>query len=235
MVDATHRAVGRDDVTLAMLLGMGWGVVISSPFLALARRSQIRGRTRDLVARSTNGSRMTRRADRARPFSLPPAMVRVCSAPTRRRRARRARAALLDEMPVVVDLVAVAVGAGCTPFLAIELTTRFAPLRSRPLLAETLRRCALGMSFDESLRELGRCAEAFRPLTETLRATARLGAPIGPALSRLAGEVRADVRRRAEARARTIPVRLCFPLVGCVLPAFACLTVVPVVLDGLRP
>jgi pilus assembly protein TadC len=75
----------------------------------------------------------------------------------------------------------------------------------------------------------------MRTLTEALRTTARLGAPVAPALARVASEVRADVRRRAEARARTIPVRLCFPLVGCVLPAFACLTVVPVVLDGLRP
>jgi hypothetical protein len=136
-------------------------------------------------------------------------------------------------MPVIVDLVAVAVGAGCTPYVAMEVTTQFAPARSRPLLADALRACALGMSFDDALRELGRRAEPFRPLTETLRTTTRLGAPIGPALARLAVEVRADVRRRAETRARTVPVRLCFPLVGCVLPAFACLTVAPVVLDGI--
>ena len=73
-----------------------------------------------------------------------------------------------------------------------------------------------------------------RPLTDTLRTSARLGTPVAPALTRLAADVRADLRRRAEARARTVPVRLCFPLVGCILPAFALLTVVPVVLDGLH-
>ncbi len=41
------------------------------------------------------------------------------------------------------------------------------------------------------------------------------------------------MRRRAEARARTVPVRLLFPLVFCVLPAFVLLTVVPVLLDGI--
>ena len=66
------------------------------------------------------------------------------------------------------------------------------------------------------------------------RSSARLGTPAGGALGRLGAEQRADLRRRAEARARTVPVRLCLPLVGCVLPAFALLTVVPVVLDGLR-
>ncbi len=73
-----------------------------------------------------------------------------------------------------------------------------------------------------------------RPLTDTLRTSAQLGAPVAPALGRLANDVRADLRRRAEARARTVPVRLCFPLVACILPAFALLTVVPVVLDGLH-
>ena len=74
----------------------------------------------------------------------------------------------------------------------------------------------------------------MRPLADALRTSARLGSPAAPALARLAAEVRADVRRRAEARARTVPVRLCFPLVACVLPAFALLTVAPVVLGGLR-
>jgi hypothetical protein len=30
-----------------------------------------------------------------------------------------------------------------------------------------------------------------------------------------------------------VPVRLCFPLVGCILPAFALLTVVPAVVAGI--
>ena len=69
---------------------------------------------------------------------------------------------------------------------------------------------------------------------DALATSARLGAPATLVLERLAGDVRADLRRRAEARARTIPVRLCFPLVACVLPAFALLTVAPVVFGGLH-
>ncbi len=62
----------------------------------------------------------------------------------------------------------------------------------------------------------------------------RLGAPVGPALDRLAATVRAEVRRRDEARARTVPVRLLFPLVFLVLPAFGLLTVVPALLVSFR-
>jgi Flp pilus assembly protein TadB len=221
-------------VNLPLVLGVGWGLIASSPLVVLARRREVQARANGLASPGNERRASLRSPARLR-RALPPAVIRVCTAPVRRRRARGAHEALLRELPIVVDLVAVAVGAGCTPYLAIELTASFAPARSRPLLVDTLRRCSLGMSFDDSLRELGRRAEVLRPLAETLRTTTRLGAPIGPALTRLAAEVRADVRRRAETRARTIPVRLCFPLVGCVLPAFACLTVVPVVLDGLRP
>jgi hypothetical protein len=74
---------------------------------------------------------------------------------------------------------------------------------------------------------------ALAPVTDALLTTERLGAPAGPALTRLAHDVRADLRRRAEARARTLPVKLLFPLVFLVLPAFGLLTVVPALLGAL--
>ena len=94
--------------------------------------------------------------------------------------------------------------------------------------------CARPVVRRRAARSRARRSPTLRPLADALRTSARLGTPAAPALARLATEVRADVRRRAEARARTVPVRLCFPLVLCVLPAFALLTVVPVVLSGLR-
>jgi hypothetical protein len=51
-------------------------------------------------------------------------------------------------------------------------------------------------------------------------------------LARLAVEERARLRRRAEAEARTVPVRLLFPLVFLVLPAFGLLTVVPTLVSS---
>ena len=95
--------------------------------------------------------------------------------------------------------------------------------------------CARGRSFDDGLRDLARTVPLLAPLTDVLRTSAKLGAPAAPALGRLADEVRADARRRAESRARTVPVRLCFPLVMCVLPTFALLTVAPVVFGGMHP
>ena len=48
----------------------------------------------------------------------------------------------------------------------------------------------------------------------------------------MADEVRADRRRTGEAAARRVPVKLLFPLVACVLPAFALLTVGLVITDA---
>jgi tight adherence protein C len=56
-------------------------------------------------------------------------------------------------------------------------------------------------------------------------------------LLRVAVDGRDLRRRRAEEQARRIPVRLLLPLVSCSLPAFAVLSIVPIVagtLDGLR-
>ena len=162
--------------------------------------------------------------------------MRVARRAAERRGERRRADRLRRELPVVVDLVGVAVAAGCTPFHAVEHAARFGPeCIPRPRSAASCRRAARGRSFDDALRDLGASAATLRPLADALRTSARLGTPAAPALGRLATEVRADVRRRAEAQARTVPVRLCFPLVLCVLPAFALLTVVPAVLSGLHP
>ena len=92
--------------------------------------------------------------------------------------------------------------------------------------------CALGATFADALDDLAARAPPLRPLADALLASDRLGAPVGPALARLAAEQRAELRRHAEANARRVPVRLLFPLVFVVLPAFGLLTVIPTLLAG---
>ncbi len=67
-----------------------------------------------------------------------------------------------------------------------------------------------------------------------LVASERYGSPLGPALERLADEARRQRRQRAEEAARKIPVKLLFPLVSCTLPAFALLTVAPLIAGAIR-
>ncbi len=151
------------------------------------------------------------------------------------RRRRRQLAALAADVPDVVDLLVLAVGAGLTVHLAVRGVARRAP---GPLGAELVRACdevALGRRLADALDDLPtRAGEATRPLVSALLASERYGAPLGPTLERLAHEVRADRRRKAEEAARKIPVKLLFPLVSCTLPAFGLLTVAPLIASAVR-
>ena len=62
----------------------------------------------------------------------------------------------------------------------------------------------------------------------------RYGVPLLPALERTSLELRLDRRRAAELDGSPRPVRLLAPLVTCVLPAFALLTVVPLLAASLE-
>lgn len=151
-----------------------------------------------------------------------------------RRRARNRVEALRRSLPEVIDLLALAVGAGLTvPQAVAAVGARHdGPVGAALARAaeETARGRRCGDALDGVAAALGAAA---RPLLAALAASDRYGAPLGEALARLAADARADHRRRAEEAARRVPVKLLFPLVLCVLPAFALLTVAPLLAGAL--
>jgi tight adherence protein C len=137
-------------------------------------------------------------------------------------------------LPEAVDLLRVGIAAGLNVPLAVAAVAR----RTHGPIGEQLQ-WALGQvdggarfadALDDAADRLGPDA---RPLLAALAASDRYGAPLAEPLARLADDARIDRRRRAEEIARRIPVRLLFPLVVCVLPAFALLTVAPLIAGGL--
>jgi len=161
-----------------------------------------------------------------RPLSLP---ARLLAA---QRTARAAVSALEDDLPDVVDLLAVAAASGCNVRLAVETAAANSDGPAARLLQSALRGVTAGERLSEALAAVvGRLpeaeADAFRPLEAVLVDSDHYGTPLGPSLQRLSDDLTVHRQRRAEARARRIPVRLLLPLVLCVLPAFALLTVAP--------
>jgi hypothetical protein len=221
------------------VLGVAWGVLASAPLFVRARRVEVAGRLVGVDPRpSGTAPRASVRVARAatvgrRLLRATGPVGRVAGGLVARARARRVDDALARELPVSVDVLAVAVGAGCTPYLAVEVAARWAPPVTAAACERVLGACALGASFEEALDGAARAQPLLRPLADALLVSDRTGAPVGPALARLAGEERAGLRRRAEAHARRVPVRLLFPLVFLVLPAFVLLTVVPGLAAGL--
>jgi Flp pilus assembly protein TadB len=217
------------------LVGGAWGVLAAAPILLRARRRRVSVRLAPLRA---VGEPKTRTAAAHAALRRVAAVVptgaagRVLTAWRARRRARHDDAVLAGELPVTLDLLGVAVEAGCTPYVAVDLARQWAPPAMAVRLGEAREACALGASFGDALDAVGARAPRLRPLVDALLASDRLGAPVGPALGLLADEQRAELRRRAESHARRVPVRLLFPLVFVVLPAFGLLTVIPTLLAG---
>jgi len=152
-----------------------------------------------------------------------------------RRRHRRRLAEIAADLPDVVDLLVLAVGAGLTVRLAAAAVARRSPGPLGAELARAGQEADLGRRLADALDDIPeRAGEATRPLVAALIASERYGAPLGASLERLSHEVRADRRRRAEEAARKVPVKLLFPLVSCTLPAFGLLTVAPLIASAVR-
>jgi Flp pilus assembly protein TadB len=152
------------------------------------------------------------------------------------RAAKRRSAAADREIPVLLDLLAVATSAGLPAQLAFRRAVEAAegPLADdiRPVLNAT----DLGGRWRDELRTVSDRLDLpdLRRLVGTLARSETLGSPLSDELERLAGDVREARRARATERARAAPVKMLFPLVFLVLPAFLLLTVVPVLVTTVR-
>jgi tight adherence protein C len=152
------------------------------------------------------------------------------------RLARRRVAAASREVPLFLDLLAVATSAGLAPQLAFR--TAATPLTGP--LAQELETAITHVDLGGRWRdELGVVADRLalpdlRRAAAVLGRSESLGSSLADEVARLAADVRESRRARATERARTAPVKMLFPLVFLILPAFLLLTVVPVLLSTVR-
>ncbi len=148
----------------------------------------------------------------------------------RRRAARRVAQAVVVGLADVADLFVTCVTGGLTVGLAVDAVARRAPAPYADALAAVTRRTEQGVRLADSLEQLpDALGDPVRPLVRCLVGSERYGTPVGESLSDVASDARRDRRRQAEVAARRLPVLLLFPLVLCILPAFAVLTLAPLV------
>lgn len=149
-------------------------------------------------------------------------------------RNRRRDDAVAEQLLLAVDLLAISVRAGSTIGRALDVVSARVPDPVGRAFANVGRRTRLGVRFAESVAELSdELGPTVAPLVGVLRAAHLDGDPLAPALERLAATLREVRRHHHEAEARRLSVRLLLPLVGCLLPAFALISVVPVLVDSL--
>jgi tight adherence protein C len=141
---------------------------------------------------------------------------------------RRRSAQVVAELPELVDLFTLAIGAGLTVPLAVEAVSRRSNGPTGSALAAAAGRARLGQPLPDALGQVvAEIGEPARALVGALASTERYGTPLLPELARVGAEARLIRRRASEVAARRLPVQLLFPLVLCTLPAFALLAVAP--------
>jgi tight adherence protein C len=164
------------------------------------------------------------------------ALIVVASLPVAReiRRRRREERAVHAALPDAIELLVLLVHAGLTPHQAVGVMAERGPLPTRHGFSAVVAELHRGASMPDALRSLPVTlgAEASS-IADALGLAIRQGLPLGPTLEQLAHDARQRRRRQAEADARTLPVRLSFPLVACTLPSFVLLAIAPAVLAAL--
>jgi len=141
---------------------------------------------------------------------------------------RRDRAVARRDLPHVVGLLADALRAGQSPTDALAVVVTALPGPATARLAGVVPRLRLGL---DPMTVWGEVAAdpALGRLGSALARAHRTGAPVVPAVERLADELARSARAEVEDRARAVGVKAAVPLGLCLLPAFVLIGIVPVV------
>jgi tight adherence protein C len=151
-------------------------------------------------------------------------------------RASRRRTRAIDrDVPLLLDVIALASYAGLPPPAAVRRAVEVIDGPLADELRAALEDVDLGSRWRDRLERLSldlRVPDLQRTISLLVRSDS-IGSPTAEPVSILADEIRASRRAAAGERARKAPVQMLFPLVFLVLPAFLLLTVVPVLVATL--
>lgn len=153
------------------------------------------------------------------------------------RRARHRRRVAVDaQVPELLDLLAAGSSAGLSAELALRRASDVLPGALGDELRAVFADADLGGRWRSGLAELATTSRStdLRRTVVVLERTETLGSSLVDATRELAQAVRRARRADTLERARTAPVKMLFPLVFLILPAFLLLTVVPVLLTTVR-
>ena len=139
-----------------------------------------------------------------------------------------------SDVPDFVDVVSVYLRSGQPPALAFLHASDTAPGTVGVAAREVAERVHNGERFVDVLTS-SRSAFGLhaQPMIDALIDTERDGLAPRELFDRLATDAHAQRRRDADIRIRALPVRLTLPLVGCILPAYVLLAVVPLLASQL--
>lgn len=136
-------------------------------------------------------------------------------------------------LPDGVELLVCCLHAGLSPPQLIDAVGTDLPPALQPAFDAVRHQLQRGHRFADALGELPKViGPDAHSVADSIAAADRYGLPLAPVLERLAAEAVDTRRRLGEIAARKLPVRLSFPLVGTVLPAFVLIALAPAVIGA---
>lgn len=154
-------------------------------------------------------------------------------------RIKERQRAILNTLPDVLDLLMVCVEAGLGFDSAVARVAEQEDLTRSPLHQELMRmhlEVRAGRPREEALRALGeRCGiQEVRSMVSAFIQSDRLGTPLGKTLRVHAESARVQRRHRAEERASLAPLKMIFPTVLFLMPAFFLVAMAPSLLGLIK-
>jgi tight adherence protein C len=150
----------------------------------------------------------------------------------RLKRAMRVRNdTIFKDLPDIIDMLAVAVEAGCGFDAALSIVCQHFDSPMADELRLALQGMELGMPRREVLQELKRRTDldVVRTFVLALIQADALGIPVGRVLTSQATEIRARRRAWAREKAAKLPVKIMFPLVLFIFPPIMAIVIGPAV------
>jgi len=146
---------------------------------------------------------------------------------------------MVHALPDVLDLLMVCVEAGMGFDAAVARVAEQPETRNRPLYADLMRmhlEVRAGRPRTEALRALGERTGVLevKSMVGAFIQTEKLGTPLGKTLRVHADSARVQRRHRAEELAHLAPLKMLFPTVFFLMPAFFLVTLAPSVLGLLK-
>ncbi|MDH4144280.1 MAG: type II secretion system F family protein [Acidimicrobiia bacterium] len=137
-----------------------------------------------------------------------------------------------NKLPDVLDQMSVCVEAGLGFDAALLRAARSAGGPLAEEFGRTLQDIRLGAARSEALRALLERSDVadLRMFTRALIQAEKTGVPIAKVLRTQAEDSREKRRQRAEEKAMKLPVKLIFPLMGCILPSLFVVILGPAIL-----
>ena len=134
-----------------------------------------------------------------------------------------------QDLPDAMDMLTICVESGLGFDAAMARVARNSQGPVAGEFSRALQEIQIGKSRSQALRSLAdrTTVAELRAFTSAIIQAGELGIPVADVLREQAGEMRLRRRQRAEEKAQQVPVKILFPLIGCLFPALFIIVIGP--------